>query len=127
MSTMTDAGTLTLDGISIRTDSDGMIGWMSDWGAPFDHDWIGRGLVETVDHPSGGLGGFSYRVTDAGKRQSREPGCVCARHDDGSVTTFLCPTHADTDPCLTMARVTGRRRVGSIIRGKCSSCGHGAR
>jgi hypothetical protein len=51
--------------------------------------------------------------------------CVCARHADGSVTTFLCPVHADTDPCLTMARVTGRRRTGTIRRGVCTSCGHG--
>jgi len=52
--------------------------------------------------------------------------CVCARHDDSSVTTFLCPLHADVDPCLTMAQVTGRRRKGSIRNGVCSNCGHGA-
>lgn len=51
--------------------------------------------------------------------------CVCARHADGSVTTMLCPLHARTDPCLTMATVTGRRRTGTIRRGVCSSCGHG--
>lgn len=49
--------------------------------------------------------------------------CVCARHTDGSVTTYLCPRHADTDPCLTMAAVTGRRRTGSIRGGVCSACG----
>jgi hypothetical protein len=52
------------------------------------------------------------------------PRCVCARHDDGSVTTFLCPVHADTDPCLTMSAVTGRRRTGTIRRGVCTACGH---
>jgi hypothetical protein len=55
------------------------------------------------------------------------PRCVCVTHDDGSVTTTLCPLHADTDPCLTMSRVTGRRRTGSIRRGVCSSCGHDSR
>ncbi len=50
--------------------------------------------------------------------------CTCARNDDGTVTRFLCSVHADTDPCLTMARVTGRRRVGSITRGTCTACGH---
>jgi hypothetical protein len=52
--------------------------------------------------------------------------CVCATHADGSVTTSMCPRHAVTDPCLTMAMVTGRRRVGTIRRGVCTSCGHGA-
>lgn len=51
--------------------------------------------------------------------------CVCARHADGSVTTMLCSVHAETDPCLTMAQVTGRRRTGTIRRGVCTSCGHG--
>lgn len=51
--------------------------------------------------------------------------CVCAHNRDGSVTTLTCPVHADTDPCLTMARVTGRRRKGTIRRGTCTSCGHG--
>jgi hypothetical protein len=49
--------------------------------------------------------------------------CACAHHDDGSVTTFLCPQHADDDPCWTKARGTGRRRKGSIIKGVCSTCG----
>lgn len=49
--------------------------------------------------------------------------CCCAHHDDGSVTTFLCPLHADDDPCLTMARVTGKRRRGTIKRGTCTACG----
>lgn len=49
--------------------------------------------------------------------------CACAHNADGSVTALLCPQHADTDPCLTMARVTGRRRRGSIRRGTCSACG----
>lgn len=50
--------------------------------------------------------------------------CCCTRNRDGSVTSFLCPSHADTDPCLTMASVTGRRRKGTIRRGTCTSCGH---
>lgn len=50
--------------------------------------------------------------------------CACSHSLDGSVTDFLCPIHADTDPCLTMATVTGRRRKGTIRRGVCSACGH---
>ena len=51
--------------------------------------------------------------------------CCCARHNDGSVTKFLCPIHADADPCLTFAQVTGKRRKGTIRRGVCTHCGHG--
>lgn len=51
--------------------------------------------------------------------------CACARHGDGSVTTSLCPLHADVDPCLTVAIVTGTRRRGTIRRGVCTACGHG--
>lgn len=55
---------------------------------------------------------------------SPEPGCCCAHNVDGSVTTMLCPLHADDDPCATKASVTGRRRRGSIsAKGKCSNCG----
>lgn len=50
--------------------------------------------------------------------------CVCAVHGDGSVTTFLCPMHANVDPCLTESWTTGRRRKGTIRRGKCTNCGH---
>lgn len=53
--------------------------------------------------------------------------CTCAHHDDGSVTTFLCSAHAQQDPCATMSAVTGRRRKGSIVRGRCTSCGWTAR
>ena len=53
------------------------------------------------------------------------PRCVCARNQDGSVTTSLCPLHADTDPCLTKSLITGKRRAGTIRRGVCTSCGHG--
>jgi hypothetical protein len=53
--------------------------------------------------------------------------CCCAHNTDGSVTTMLCPIHADQDPCLTMAQVTGRRRSGTIRRGVCTSCGHDGR
>ena len=49
--------------------------------------------------------------------------CACAKHHDGSVTTFLCPIHADTDPCQTKALVTGKRRRGSARSGRCSQCG----
>jgi hypothetical protein len=52
------------------------------------------------------------------------PACSCATHPDGSVTTMLCAAHAETDPCLTMSRVTGRRRAGTIRRGVCTVCGH---
>lgn len=52
-------------------------------------------------------------------------GCVCAVNSDGSVTTLLCPRHAETDPCLTMASVTGRRRKGTIRNGVCTYCQHG--
>jgi len=51
--------------------------------------------------------------------------CACAKHEDGSVTTMLCAAHADTDPCLTVAHVTDRRRKGSIQRGVCTNCGWG--
>lgn len=53
--------------------------------------------------------------------------CSCARHNDGSVTTSLCPLHAEQDPCLTMATVTGKRRRGSVVRGVCSACGWSAK
>jgi len=52
-----------------------------------------------------------------------EPECSCAHNKDGSTTTMLCPTHADSDPCYTMASVTGKRRRGSIVRGRCTNCG----
>lgn len=52
--------------------------------------------------------------------------CSCAKHADGSVTTMLCPTHSDRDPCERMAAVTGTRRKGSIVRGTCSNCGWSA-
>lgn len=51
--------------------------------------------------------------------------CCCAHNSDGSTTTYLCPTHAHVDPCLTMASVTGKRRKGTILRGVCTNCGHG--
>jgi len=49
--------------------------------------------------------------------------CSCAHNTDGTVTTFLCPIHANNDPCATMARVTGKRRTGTIKRGTCTHCG----
>jgi hypothetical protein len=49
--------------------------------------------------------------------------CSCAHNTDGTTTTFLCPTHADQDPCLTKAEIMGKRRKGSIRRGRCSRCG----
>ena len=53
--------------------------------------------------------------------------CVCATNRDGSVTTFLCPVHADVDPCLSKAWVTGKRRKGTIRRGVCTNCGHASK
>jgi hypothetical protein len=53
------------------------------------------------------------------------PRCACAHNRDGSVTTLLCPVHSDTDPCLRMSHVTGRRRKGTIRHGVCTACGHG--
>lgn len=53
----------------------------------------------------------------------REKGCACAVNSDGSTTDFLCPLHADQDPCLAKSTVTGKRRKGTIARGKCTSCG----
>ena len=50
--------------------------------------------------------------------------CSCAHNTDGTTTTTLCPLHAETDPCLTVARVTGKRRKGTIRRGVCTNCGH---
>lgn len=53
--------------------------------------------------------------------------CSCAHDTDGTVTaTMLCPLHATEDPCWTMARVTGRRRRGSVRGGTCSACGWSA-
>lgn len=54
---------------------------------------------------------------------ARPAGCTCAHNADGTATATLCPFHADTDPCLTVATVTGRRRRGSIVRGTCTACG----
>lgn len=56
--------------------------------------------------------------------ETRQPAakCSCARNLDGTTTTLLCPLHADDDPCETMARITGKRRRGSIRRGRCSRC-----
>jgi hypothetical protein len=51
------------------------------------------------------------------------PNCTCAHNKDGSTTTILCPIHADTDPCLTVARVTGQRRKGTVRSGRCTNCG----
>ncbi len=49
--------------------------------------------------------------------------CSCAKNADGSRTTMLCPAHADSDPCETMALVTGKRRKGTIRSGRCTNCG----
>jgi hypothetical protein len=59
--------------------------------------------------------------------QTRTRGCSCAHDIEGVVTTtMLCPLHASTDPCLTIASVTGKRRHGTIRRGVCTSCGWSA-
>lgn len=52
--------------------------------------------------------------------------CSCAHNTDGTVTTMMCPIHADEDPCYTMSRVTGRHRRGSIVNGVCTACGWSA-
>lgn len=49
--------------------------------------------------------------------------CACATHKDGTVTTFLCPVHATSDPCQTKALVTGKRRRGTVRGKQCSHCG----
>lgn len=58
-----------------------------------------------------------------GSRHTASDGCTCATNSDGTKTTMMCPLHAAEDPCWTMARVTGRRRQGSIVRGVCTNCG----
>lgn len=55
--------------------------------------------------------------------RERVTGCSCARNRDGSVTTMLCSQHAESDPCATYSAVTGKRRRGSIVKGRCSHCG----
>lgn len=60
---------LVVDGVEIRIDKDGWIGWMGDWGAPYDRDWIDKGWVTSEPHNSGGLGGASFRLTDEGRKQ----------------------------------------------------------
>lgn len=55
--------------------------------------------------------------------QPKPARCSCAHNRDGSVTTMLCPAHAETDPCVTTAQVTGKRRKGTITRGTCTNCG----
>jgi hypothetical protein len=49
--------------------------------------------------------------------------CACAVFGDGSKYAGLCSVHAEHDPCATMASVTGKRRRGSIVRGRCTRCG----
>lgn len=60
---------MRLDTVDIRVGPRDLIGWMSDWGAPFSRGWVDKGWVTTVDHNSGGLGGFSYQLTELGKRR----------------------------------------------------------
>jgi hypothetical protein len=64
-----------------------------------------------------------YDPYEASRRTASNDGCTCATNSDGTKTTMLCPVHASEDPCWTMARVTGRRRQGTIIRGVCTNCG----
>jgi hypothetical protein len=52
-----------------------------------------------------------------------EERCSCATHGDGTRTTMMCPTHADADPCATVAQVTGKRRRGTLRSGRCTNCG----
>ena len=55
------------------------------------------------------------------------PACYCVTYDDGSVLSSHCPRHADTDPCFWVSIITRTRRKGTIRRGVCTNCGHGAR
>jgi hypothetical protein len=49
--------------------------------------------------------------------------CYCAHNLDGTTTTtMLCPQHAEHDPCYTFSLITGKRRKGSIVKGKCNRC-----
>ena len=48
--------------------------------------------------------------------------CYCAHNLDGSTTTMLCPQHSEQDPCYTLSLMTGKRRKGSIVKGKCNKC-----
>ena len=95
-------------------------------------DWR-YGVAVRLPVPHMGTWELVLRDADNGRRYNlhghviERSRCACARHTDGSVTTFLCSVHADQDPCLTMAQVTGRRRKGTIRRGVCTSCGHGAK
>lgn len=57
------------------------------------------------------------------KTPPRVPGCVCAYTEDGDAITWVCPKHADTDPCLQSSLITGKRRKGTIRRGVCTNCG----
>lgn len=54
------------------------------------------------------------------------PACYCTVNRDGSVSSSHCPQHAEQDPCARVALITGRRRTGTIRRGVCTACGHGA-
>jgi hypothetical protein len=53
----------------------------------------------------------------------RSERCACTVNNDGSVYSILCREHADSDPCFTFSRVTGKRRKGTIRAGKCTNCG----
>lgn len=80
----------------------------------------------TWHHTSGGSHDHEAKPSGDGEKESSRRTalkCSCAHNNDGSVTTMLCPLHADQDPCLTMAQVTGNRRKGSIINGVCTNCG----
>lgn len=74
----------------------------------------GMGTQNLID----GLYNLAHGFDSAGKPAR----CSCAHHKDGSVTTMLCPAHAKTDPCITTAQVTGKRRKGTITRGRCTNC-----
>lgn len=83
------------------------------------------GGVSVKRHPSGHVTPFAPGALDS--RHKRDARCSCRGFDDGSVYRSLCPVHADSDPCLTMSQVTGRRRKGTIRRGVCTACGHDSR
>jgi hypothetical protein len=79
---------------------------------------------QTWHHDNGEKHDHEAKPAKEGRRTAAT--CSCAHNNDGSVTTMLCPLHAAEDPCWTTARVTGRRRSGSIVNGVCSSCGWSA-
>ena len=86
-----------------------------------------RVQVGPVFLPNGNLVTVEPTAPDGAVGPStREPGCACATNSDGSRTPTMCRIHADQDPCLTVAQITGKRRKGTIKNGVCTNCGWSA-